>query len=34
MFLFLSILLSPYKQEMSMIRSCRDRLEFTSVIPL
>ena len=27
-FLFLSILLSPYKPEMSMIRSCPDRLEF------
>jgi hypothetical protein len=27
-FLFLSILLSPYKPEISMIRSCPDRLEF------
>jgi hypothetical protein len=27
-FLFLSILLSPYKPEMSMIRTCPDRLEF------
>jgi hypothetical protein len=25
---FLSILLSPYKPELSMIRSCPDRLEF------
>jgi hypothetical protein len=27
-FLFLSILLSPYKPELSMIRSCPNRLEF------